>query len=63
MVCSQADITAWQQALYEREADRRVGRMARRDQKPAPKQKAGRSNAYKPNADLDILSSLGLPTK
>lgn len=65
-VVTQADIDAWWAAQYERSADKRAGRVARRDQRgevSPTKSKRKRENDYTPQADRDILSRLGLPTK
>jgi len=66
MVCTQQDIDGWWAGQYERSADKRAGRVTRRDQREevtANPNKRGKVESYQPQVDADILSRLGLPTK
>jgi excisionase family DNA binding protein len=60
------DLEAWREGQYERSADKRAARVTHRDQqgKVSPVQdKRKKADSYKPQADNDILSKLGLPTE
>lgn len=63
LVSTQAEINDWWNARHERQADRRAGRVARRDQRGKAPTKAKAKTNYRPDVDDDIARALGLQAK